>query len=181
MSNAYPYSPPSLLNMDDLLHKIGIQNFQLGMDLGDFVREQKSQPSYLGSDYSTKYLIMDPYGLVELEDSLQKNQYPVVVGLKVIVLKIRQSGCNENIDKTEKCNKKYTHTNLLLKDISGLKTILLARDLLCGGKLNAYVLHNYAYIPMPKEFWHVEENWYRLLADGSFDKLIPPMPEDYIV
>lgn len=35
--------------------------------------------------------------------------------------------------------------------------------------------------PMPEAFWHIEKNWYRLLADGSFDELLLPISEDYIV
>jgi len=54
------------------------------------------------------------------------------------------------------------------------------RRLLSGGDLDAHVWDYGNHHKMPPEFWHYDNNWYRLLADGKLSKG-SPTAEDTIV
>jgi len=156
-------SPPGLLNIFEVLNKVGI---------GPVSLEVSAEVGKTLSDYGTIHTIIDAYDTNVLEGFLKEKRYPIKINLAHIRFSIHASKQHQLL-KVGVCVKEYLNDDSLLKDTLTFITMHRCRALLSGKYLKAYVLNNYTYYELPSEYWDYDENWYRLLIDGCAYGKIP--------
>jgi hypothetical protein len=152
-------SPHGLLNIYQLLATIGCTYIPT---LG-FALINKADHGYDAEQ--TTYTIFDIERVETLRFFLERLIFPFKTDLIEIQLAVYHKNGYQTLMKNNYL-KEYLAHDELTKDLLLFKAMHCCRSLLSGNQIKSYVLSNYTYHELPAEFWHYDEHWYRLLADG---------------
>jgi len=170
------YSPPGMLSVYEVLRAIGIYKLDKEIRMGGLVSENQSRDKILKDNYRRIYTLYDSHNLSELEAKLKKINFLRKKSICIIEITIDSLGRNRQVAIDQKNG---IILGLNSNFVDRCKAMHYLRRLLSEKYLEAYVQHNYTYHKMPPGFWHLDNNWYRLLADGSLCD--GPTIEDAIV
>jgi hypothetical protein len=161
-------SPPGLLNIFEVLNRVGIGPASLEVS----VEVDKTRSDYEDGNYGTIHTLIDAHDINVLERFLKEKRYPIKINLAYIRFSIHPSKQLQPL-QAGICVKEYLDDDSLLKDTLTFITMHRCRALLSGNHLKAYVLNNYVYHELPSKYWDYDENWYRLLIDGCAQGKVP--------
>lgn len=172
-------SPPELLNIYELFCRIGMERNQREIALGNFEyntqkKPQSNIPDLTPSCYPKLYFIPSLTNLKILRDALNQDfrLSSHDISLDMVQLEVYESGNHKLLDNPT-YKKSFYVSPSVSSYIEWIETAIFARHSLSNGDLKSYISYNLIYSAIPKEFWHNDEGWYRLLADGFLYGLIP--------
>lgn len=167
----------SLLNVYEVLDAIGINklNQEINVRRPYLYNQPINKPQ--GEEFRRTYTLYEYVYFTELEKKLRKRKFLFDFGeIRKIEVTIDGRGCNRQFTTNTRMAESFETSSNCEED----KIKRYLRRLLSEGDLDAHVWDYGHHHKMPPEFWHHDNNWYRLLADGKLSKG-SPTAEDTIV
>ncbi len=174
------YVPPGWLTIGELSNKLVPKRSQADCMMEEILLTKEEGLGLPNHPSSMHYKVYDIRDFGELNRIAQCALYPMTFSLEEIRLSIFQGDIHQHLFAHRAQGLRWIIQSEaeLIRWKSIFACRALVRDGLASSKLKASALHDNHYSEIPATVWHADENWYRLLAEGSLNTRLPGTQND---